>query len=390
MKPAGGVVLVVGAGPVGLTAANNLARFGLPVRIIDSRAQPTQLSKALVVWRRSLHALDPIIPHEQWLNPGRQAAGLNLADNGAIFASLDLQERPAACAAAADAPGAPRQHMLPPGLLITQAQIEAGLEQHLQDAYGICVQRSTALESFSANEQGGGVRCVLVNTAQPSDAPADSTPSTAAREEEVLLVSHLIGCDGARSAVRKGLGIPFPGYSDPDNRFLMMDCTYEHQPGININTPRCEAEGKPDPNRPLASTSAAGLILSIPVVDKPNAIRLVWNAGEQLDVALHGGFRRGDTGTHAMHSAGMQLLPNFQHKSSTVWQESCDGQQLAHPQPSLRYLSRNAHAAAATLPCRSRRPCTAHTGRLPGPAAAAHPASGQAQGCAVAVRVLGQ
>jgi 2-polyprenyl-6-methoxyphenol hydroxylase-like FAD-dependent oxidoreductase len=175
--------------------------------------------------------------------------------------------------------------MLPPCLFITQAQIEAGLEQHLQDKFNIKVQRSTALESFKVDEEGGSVRCVLAPTASNDPAgtsittpSTNPTPSTTAREE--VLVSHLIGCDGARSAVRKGLGVPFPGCSDPDNRFLMMDCTYEYQPGINSNRPRSEAEGKPDPSRPMASTSAVGLILSIPLVGTPGAIRLVWNAGE--------------------------------------------------------------------------------------------------------------
>jgi 2-polyprenyl-6-methoxyphenol hydroxylase-like FAD-dependent oxidoreductase len=283
-------VLVVGAGPVGLTAASSLAHFGIPVRIIDSRAAPTQLSKALVIWRRSLHTLDPIIPYESWMPPGKPVVGINLADSGSIFAAVNMDPlppptAPADAATATATAAAPCQHMLPPGLFITQAQIEAGLEQHLQDKFDIKVQRGTALQSFTVDEDGGGVRCVLVSTATDvatgSTTPSTNpTPSTTEREE--VLVSHLIGCDGARSAVRKGLGVPFPGYSDPDNRFLMMDCTYEYQPGINSNTPRSEAEGKPDPDRPTASTSAAGTIASIPLVDTPGAIRLVWNAGKHF------------------------------------------------------------------------------------------------------------
>jgi 2-polyprenyl-6-methoxyphenol hydroxylase-like FAD-dependent oxidoreductase len=223
-------VLVVGAGPVGLTAAISLAQFGA-VRIIDSRAAPTQLSKALVIWRRSLHTLDPIISCESWMPPGKQVMGINLADSGNIFAAVNFDplRPPTAQGDAATATATPpRQHMLHPGLFITQAQIETGLEQHLQDKFIIKVQRSTALHSFSVDEEGGGVCCALVPTA--TDDPADSTtpstkPTPSRAEREEILVSHLIGCDGARSAVRKGLGVPFPGYSDPDNRFLMMDCT---------------------------------------------------------------------------------------------------------------------------------------------------------------------
>jgi 2-polyprenyl-6-methoxyphenol hydroxylase-like FAD-dependent oxidoreductase len=47
-------VLIAGAGPVGLAMAVELARFGLSVRIVDKAAQPTDKSKALVLWSRTL------------------------------------------------------------------------------------------------------------------------------------------------------------------------------------------------------------------------------------------------------------------------------------------------------------------------------------------------
>jgi len=51
-------ILIVGAGPVGMTMASELARFGVPVRIIDKSAQRTDKSKALVMWSRTLELLD--------------------------------------------------------------------------------------------------------------------------------------------------------------------------------------------------------------------------------------------------------------------------------------------------------------------------------------------
>jgi len=58
----GNTVFVIGAGPVGLTTALMLARHGTPVRIIDSNEGQTKLSKALVLWKRTLQVLDPILP----------------------------------------------------------------------------------------------------------------------------------------------------------------------------------------------------------------------------------------------------------------------------------------------------------------------------------------
>lgn len=51
-------VLIVGAGPVGMTAACELARFGIPLRIVDKAAQRTDKSKALVLWSRTLELLN--------------------------------------------------------------------------------------------------------------------------------------------------------------------------------------------------------------------------------------------------------------------------------------------------------------------------------------------
>ena len=51
-------VLIIGAGPVGLTLAIELTRFGVPVQIIDKAPERTDKSKALVVWSRTLELLD--------------------------------------------------------------------------------------------------------------------------------------------------------------------------------------------------------------------------------------------------------------------------------------------------------------------------------------------
>ena len=51
-------IVIVGAGPVGLTMAAELIRYGVPVRLIDRSAEPTQTSKALVLWSRTLELID--------------------------------------------------------------------------------------------------------------------------------------------------------------------------------------------------------------------------------------------------------------------------------------------------------------------------------------------
>jgi 2-polyprenyl-6-methoxyphenol hydroxylase-like FAD-dependent oxidoreductase len=51
-------VLVVGAGPAGLTMANVLAAQGVPFRIIDKKGGPVEESRALVLHAKTLELLD--------------------------------------------------------------------------------------------------------------------------------------------------------------------------------------------------------------------------------------------------------------------------------------------------------------------------------------------
>jgi len=51
-------VLIVGAGPTGLTPALELSRLGIAVRIIDKQAAPPTTSRAIAVQARTLELLE--------------------------------------------------------------------------------------------------------------------------------------------------------------------------------------------------------------------------------------------------------------------------------------------------------------------------------------------
>jgi 2-polyprenyl-6-methoxyphenol hydroxylase-like FAD-dependent oxidoreductase len=51
-------VLIIGTGPVGLTLAIELTRYGVPMRIIERAAHNTDKSKGIVLWSRTLELLD--------------------------------------------------------------------------------------------------------------------------------------------------------------------------------------------------------------------------------------------------------------------------------------------------------------------------------------------
>jgi 3-(3-hydroxy-phenyl)propionate hydroxylase len=51
-------VMVVGAGPTGLAAASDLARFGVPCRLIDRLPDPETHSRAIAIQPRTLELFE--------------------------------------------------------------------------------------------------------------------------------------------------------------------------------------------------------------------------------------------------------------------------------------------------------------------------------------------
>ena len=74
-------VLVVGAGPVGLTVAIELARRGVNVRIVERRDKPSTRSKALVVHARTLEFFDILGIAEELIQQGYTSPEIDFSAN---------------------------------------------------------------------------------------------------------------------------------------------------------------------------------------------------------------------------------------------------------------------------------------------------------------------
>src|SRR5579862_791069 len=83
-------VLIVGAGPVALTMAIELARFSVPVRIIDRAASRSDKSKALVIWSRTLELLDRSGGAEVFVAAGRKAHAANFMSGADVIGRVNL------------------------------------------------------------------------------------------------------------------------------------------------------------------------------------------------------------------------------------------------------------------------------------------------------------
>ena len=182
-------VLIVGAGPVGLTMAAALTAQGMTCRIIDKAPAPSDKSKALVVWCRTLELLDRIGLAPTFVETGIKLNGGSFYAHGKRVVQLVLTSD--------DTPyGFP--------LSIPQNETERLLGEHLT-RHGVIVERQVELLSF----------------AEGTDSVACAVRHPDGREESIT-TPWLIGCDGAHSTVRHGLGLPFPGEAEP-NEWTLAD-----------------------------------------------------------------------------------------------------------------------------------------------------------------------
>ncbi len=175
MKPQ---VLIIGAGPVGLTTAAELSRYGVSVRIVDKAAQRTDKSKAVVLWSRTLELLDRAGCTDGFVAAGNKVDAANIVAANVVIGHINISD--------VDSP-------YPYALMLPQSDTERLLEEHL-GRLGVQAERQTELASFTQNDHG--VTAVLRDMNG---------------KENIVEADWLIGCDGAHSAVRHGLGLSFLG-----------------------------------------------------------------------------------------------------------------------------------------------------------------------------------
>ncbi len=169
-------VIIIGAGPAGLTLASELLMRGVPVRLFEQLKTPTQQSRALAIQSRTLEIFEKMGILETFLQQGRKVHHANIYKKGSRVATIDLSQ--------IDAP-------YPFILSIPQAETEAILAAHFEKLGGI-IERSKTLVALNGNQA----------IFQHED-----------KLQETVSAPWIIGCDGAHSAVPHLLNIPFPGAS---------------------------------------------------------------------------------------------------------------------------------------------------------------------------------
>src|SRR4051794_9021254 len=87
-------VVVVGAGPTGLTAAIRLAQLGIPHIVLDAAPTPTTTSRAALVHASSLELLSELGVAGELVAAGQVVRRIVMTDRGRPLVRLDLTRLP--------------------------------------------------------------------------------------------------------------------------------------------------------------------------------------------------------------------------------------------------------------------------------------------------------
>ncbi|MBC6457202.1 FAD-dependent oxidoreductase [Actinomadura sp. HBU206391] len=197
-------VIVVGAGPVGMTATAMLAREGIPVVLIEAEAVPKTDWRASTFHAATLELLERIDITGQMVAEGLAVPRYQFRDRrDGLVAEFDLtllkDETP-----------------YPYRLQLNQQHLVRMLHERLRTDDNVTMFFGSRVREVVSTGDGA---TVLMETG--------NGPVT-------LHGSYVIGADGASSTVRQSLGVDFAGYTHPE-RFLIASTTAdisELVPGI--------------------------------------------------------------------------------------------------------------------------------------------------------------
>ncbi len=174
-------VLIVGAGPTGLSLACQFIRYGVDFVIVEKKEGVTPFSKAIGVHARTLEIYEQLRLAGRATTEGAIAGKVRLLEGGEVLGEVDLSNIGEGLSA------------YPYMLVLEQSKNERLLYEYLQ-SHGKEVLWHAELESFSQTETGV--------TAQVKNLTGES---------QVIEARYLVGCDGPKSLVRHALGLSFQG-----------------------------------------------------------------------------------------------------------------------------------------------------------------------------------
>ncbi|MDQ3712337.1 MAG: FAD-dependent monooxygenase [Acidobacteriota bacterium] len=185
-------VIIVGAGPTGLSLACQFIRYGVDFVIFDKKETTTPHSKAISVQARTLEIYEQIGLANKLIEQGAIVAKARMVVGGEVRGEVEFGEMGKGLSP------------YPFILMVEQGNHEKILYDFIK-SHGRDVLWNTELDSFAQDESG--VKANIKN---------------ATGEPEEIEAKFLVGCDGAKSPVRHILGLKFEG-STFERMFYVAD-----------------------------------------------------------------------------------------------------------------------------------------------------------------------
>jgi 2-polyprenyl-6-methoxyphenol hydroxylase-like FAD-dependent oxidoreductase len=192
-------LLVVGAGPVGLTTALALARSGLPVRLVDTAWRPAAHSYSLALHPSSLALLDRLGVAGRVLEHAHHVRRIGYFDRDRRRVSLPLHGLNEDFSFVA---------------VLPQDRLERLLEEALREV-GVEVRWSHRAAGFE--QDADTVRVRLDRLVKESVGYSVAHTEWVVAGSKHLETPFVVGADGHRSLVRRALGIDFPEAGEPQH-----------------------------------------------------------------------------------------------------------------------------------------------------------------------------
>jgi 3-(3-hydroxy-phenyl)propionate hydroxylase len=190
-------VLIAGAGPVGLAAANVLADAGIAVTVLEAEPRLPENLRASTFQPPTLDMLDRLGVTRRLIEMGSVAPKVQYRDRAGWVAEFDF------------------------GVL-------AGDTRH---PYRVQCEQFK-LNQVLAERLAGFSNCSLQYSSPVTDAEQDESSVTITVDgRQKLKAAWLIGADGGRSRVREALGIPLEGFTWPE-RFLVASTSFDFAAAI--------------------------------------------------------------------------------------------------------------------------------------------------------------
>ena len=211
-------VLIVGAGPVGLFAANECARHNLRWRLIEERSTQSEHSKALAIFPRTLEIFDMAGLVARFLENANRVTKVAVMTRDRSLAHMNFE---------------PHESPYSFVAMVPQDVTERLLLEQLRHKGGN-VEYETKLTSVKQDQDG--VSATMERGGKPTTVRA----------------AIVLGCDGAHSTVRHQLHLPFEGGEYRDS-FLLADVeTHTTLPADELQL--CPSEFGPVAIFPMSAT----------------------------------------------------------------------------------------------------------------------------------------